>query len=102
MKQDSKHWLQWKGVREGNTMVYARPWSAAINSTAPNYLRERFKEIREDIAWAEAMERQANYGNGNGTDLNALRDEWMEWAQKNPPSQQLLDFAKDFKGVREE
>ena len=30
-------------------------------TTDPNYLRDRFKEIREDLAWAEAMERQANY-----------------------------------------
>lgn len=61
MKQDSKHWLNWKGTREGNQLIFARPWTPAIATTEPNYLRERFKEIREDIAWAEAMERQANY-----------------------------------------
>jgi hypothetical protein len=98
MKQDSKHWLNWKGTREGNQLIFARPWTPAIATTEPNYLRERFKEIREDIAWAEAMERQANHGNGNNPDLNSLRDEWVMWVEKNPPSQQLLDFAKDFKG----
>lgn len=61
MKQDSKHWLQWKGVREGNTMIFARPYTPAIQATDPNYLRNRFAEIRADIAWATAMERQANY-----------------------------------------
>lgn len=61
MKQDSKHWLQWKGTREGNTLLFARPYTPAIQTTEPNYLRNRFAEIRNDIAWAEAMERQANY-----------------------------------------
>ena len=61
MKQDSKHWLQWRGTREGNQLIFARPWTPAIQATDPNYLRERFAEIRNDIAWATAMERQANY-----------------------------------------
>ena len=61
MKQNSKHWLQWRGTKEGNQLVFARPYTPAIQATDPNYLRERFKEIREDIAWATAMERQANY-----------------------------------------
>ena len=82
MKQDSKHWLNWKGTREGNQLVFARPWSAAINSTAPNYLRDRFKEIREDIAWATAMERQANY--------EVMREEWCAWE----PSPALIEAVE--------
>jgi hypothetical protein len=61
MKQDSKHWLQWQGTKEGNTVVYPRAWTPAAQTTDPNYLRNRFAEIRTDLAWAEAMERQANY-----------------------------------------
>jgi hypothetical protein len=71
MKLDSKHWLQWRGTREGNTMVYPRAWTPAIQSTDPNYLRNRFAEIRADLAWAEAMERQANY--------EVMREEWCAW-----------------------
>jgi hypothetical protein len=71
MKQDSKHWLQWRGTREGNQLIFARPWTPAIQATDPNYLRNRFAEIRADIAWAEAMERQANY--------EEMREEWMAW-----------------------
>ena len=95
MKQNSKHWLQWQGTKDtsNNCVVYPRAWSAAINSTAPNYLRERFKEIREDLAWAEAMERQNNNPN-HGTDLNALRDEWVGWVERNPPSQQLTEAVE--------
>ncbi len=61
MKSSSKHWLNWKGTREGNQLIFARAWTPAIDTTAPGYLRERFKEIREDQAWAAAMERQCNY-----------------------------------------
>jgi hypothetical protein len=84
MKQNSKHWLQWQGTKDtsNNRVVYPRAWSAAINSTAPNYLRERFKEIREDIAWATAMERQANY--------EVMREEWCAWE----PSPALIEAVE--------
>ena len=61
MKHDSKHWLNWRGTREGNQLIFARPWTPAVMATDPNYLRRRFEEIREDQAWAAAMERQSNY-----------------------------------------
>jgi hypothetical protein len=61
MKSSSKHWLNWKGTREGNQLIFARAWTPAVQATDPNYLRKRFAEIREDQAWAAAMERQANY-----------------------------------------
>jgi hypothetical protein len=112
MKLDSKHWLQWRGTKEGNTVVYPRAWTPAAQTTDPNYLRnrfaeirtdqawaeamerrERFKEIRADQAWAEAMERQNNNPN-HGTDLNALRDEWVGWVERNPPSPALIEAVE--------
>jgi hypothetical protein len=61
MKLDSKHWLQWRGTKEGNTVVYPRAWIPAAQTTDPNYLRNRFAEIRTDQAWAEAMERRERF-----------------------------------------
>ena len=82
MKLDSKHWLQWRGTKEGNQLVFARPYTPAIQATDPNYLRERFKEIREDLAWATAMERQANY--------EVMREEWCAWE----PSPALIEAVE--------
>jgi hypothetical protein len=82
MKQNSKHWLSWKGTREGNTMVYARPYTPAIQATDPNYLRNRFEQIRADQAWAEAMERLANY--------EVMREEWCAWE----PSPALIEAVQ--------
>lgn len=57
MKHDSKHWLNWKGTREGSRMVYARPYIKAELTD----IRETFERIRRDNEWASFMERAANY-----------------------------------------
>ena len=64
MKQDSKHWLLERGTREGNNLVFSRPWIPAVMATDPNYLRRRFREIRDEIKWANYIEDQ----NWNHTD----------------------------------
>lgn len=53
-------WLNWRGDydRKERRVIYPRAWTPAIDTTAPNYLRNRFKEIREEIEWADYMEKQ--------------------------------------------
>lgn len=53
-------WLNWKGEYDPKkrTMVYPRAYTPAIDTTAPNYLRERFAEIRDEIRWMTYMEEQ--------------------------------------------
>jgi len=86
MKLDSKHWLKWKGEKDtsNNRVVYPRPWTPAAQTTDPNYLRNRFAEIREDIAWAEAMEKQ------NNSFIYDPETPVSEWR-----SPRMLDFVKD-------
>jgi hypothetical protein len=60
MKQDSKHWLNWKGTREGNRMVYARPYIPARETN----LRETFERVRRDNAYAAWLESKVNYETG--------------------------------------
>ena len=57
---NSKYWLTLKGTREGNQMTFPRPYTPSAQTSEPDYLRRRFEQIREDIAWAEAMARQLN------------------------------------------
>lgn len=66
MKTTSKHWLQEQGTREGNRLVFSRPY---IPSFATD-IRETFQRVKEDSAWAAYMERATNYEAMRGDEWN--------------------------------
>ena len=88
MKQNSKHWLNWKGTRarEGNQLIFARPYTPAIQSTEPNYLRKKFAEIRADLMWADAMEKQ------NPALIEAVQQIEFKWDE---------DYAQSVESVKD-
>jgi hypothetical protein len=44
MKQTSKYWLLERGAREGNRLIFSRPWTPAIETD----VRETFLRIRSE------------------------------------------------------
>jgi len=57
MKHTSTNWLQERGTREGNRLIFSRPWIPAHSTD----IRETFARIQRDNEWATYMERAANY-----------------------------------------
>jgi hypothetical protein len=57
MKFTSTHWLQERGTREGNRLIFSRPWRPSCETD----IRETFARVQRDNDWATYMERAANY-----------------------------------------
>ncbi len=57
MKQTNKHWLLQAGTREGNRLVFSRPWTPSANTD----VAQTFRRVRERLAleqfnaWCEAQ-----------------------------------------------
>lgn len=66
MKMSNKHWLQEVGTREGNRLIFSRPWTPSYATD----IRETFQRIKDDEAWVAHMERTANYEALRGDDWN--------------------------------
>lgn len=57
MKHTSNHWLLERGTREGNRLIFSRPWTPAVATD----IRETFLRIRSEQKEQQLQKQIAQY-----------------------------------------